>query len=153
MPTMLNRSSLSRAMVKVASASHRFWYARTGGRIGGRMNGMDVLLLTTRGRKSGKQRSTQLQYVADGEGYVVVASNGGSDRHPAWWQNLRADAHATVQVKSVTRKVRAEAAPMEERERLWPRLVALYAGYAEYQQATSREIPIVLLRPEDDAAP
>jgi deazaflavin-dependent oxidoreductase (nitroreductase family) len=142
---MINRSTMSRALVKVMSASHQFWYRRTGGRVGGRINGMDVLLLTTHGRKSGKSRTTPLQYVSDGDAYVVVASNGGSDRHPGWWLNLKADPDATVQVKSARRAVRAREASPDEKARLWPRLTALYAGYGDYQQATSREIPVVIL--------
>jgi deazaflavin-dependent oxidoreductase (nitroreductase family) len=138
--------ALNRGVVKVFSTMHRFWYGATGGRVGGRMNGMDVLLLTTRGRKSGKTRTTPLQYMADGETLVVVASNGGSPRHPGWWLNIKGDPNVTVNVKGERRSMRAEAASPEDKARLWPRLVELYDGYAGYQKETSREIPVVILR-------
>jgi deazaflavin-dependent oxidoreductase (nitroreductase family) len=88
--------ALNRTLVKVLSSSHRVWYGLTGGRLGGRMNGMDVLLLTTTGRKSGKPRTTPLQFMQDGGAYVVVASNGGSERHPAWWLNLKREPSAAI---------------------------------------------------------
>ena len=143
MPAITNR-----AVIKVMSSSHKFWYRLTGGGIGGRINGMDVLLLMTKGRKSGKPRTTPLQYLADGDAYVVVASNGGSDRHPGWWANLRADPQAKIRIRSSVRAVRAEEASEEEKARLWPRLTELYPDYECYQEQTSRRIPVVMLRPE-----
>ena len=148
MPTQLNRTRTSRLIMKVLSSSHSFWYRISGGRLGGRMNGMDVLLLTTRGRKSGKSRTTPLQYLADGDAYVVVASNAGSDRHPGWWRNLESDPHATVQMQAKKLRVRAEQASSDEKARLWSRLTAMYSGYDDYKKATSREIPVVILHPD-----
>ena len=139
---------MTRLLVKAVSSLRGFWYRLTGGRVGARMNGMDVLLLTTRGRKSGKTRTTPIQFMADGDRYVVVASNGGSDRHPGWWLNLRREPRATVQVKSARRSVRAEEATPSEKAELWPRLTELYRGYAVYQGATSRQIPVVILHPD-----
>jgi deazaflavin-dependent oxidoreductase (nitroreductase family) len=111
------------------------------------MVGASVLLLTTAGRKSGKERTVPLLYLEDGENMVVVASNGGSPNHPAWWLNLEANPEATVEIASRKLRVRAEKASPEERERLWPGLVAMYAGYEGYRRRTDREIPIVLLKP------
>jgi deazaflavin-dependent oxidoreductase (nitroreductase family) len=141
-PAITNRTA-----IKVLSSSHKFWYRMTGGSIGGRMNGMDVLLLTTTGRTSGKSRTAPLQYLADGDTFVVVASNGGSDRHPGWWLNLKSNPQAKVQARSRVHAVRAEEASADERERLWPRLNELYPDYQCYQDRTERRIPVVMLRP------
>ena len=134
--------------LKLASATHLFWYRLTGGLVGGRALGAPVLLLTTAGRKSGRPRTTPLLYLEDGEGYVIVASNGGRDNHPAWFLNLRRHPQAAVQIKNERMRVRAEIAGREERNRLWPLVVAMYSTYDEYKRRTKREIPVVVLRPE-----
>lgn len=105
-----------------------------------------MLMLTTRGRRSGAARSVVLAYLPDGENLVVVASNSGSDHHPAWWLNLRDVPDATVQVGPGTRRVRAALATPAERVRLWPVLKATNPFYARYEQRTRREIPVVILR-------
>lgn len=109
-----------------------------------------MLLLTTTGRKSGKKRTIPLLYLEDGENLVVVASNGGTATHPSWWLNLRVDPEATVEIGGRKLRVRAEKALPEEKERLWPRLVAMYGGYEAYQRRTDREIPVVVLRPVEE---
>lgn len=128
---------------------HTFLYRATRGAIGGRMGRSAVLLLTTTGRKSGKQFTTPLYYLADGYGQnmVLVASNGGALKHPTWWLNLQANPEATVEVRGRKLKVKAREADAHERARLWPMLVEMYGGYADYQKKTDREIPVVLLRP------
>ena len=136
------------ALIKFWSAIHEFWYRMTGGLIGGRVGGRPFLLLTTTGRKSGRPRTTPLLYLRDGEDLVVVASFGGNDRHPAWWLNLERNPEAEVQVGNEKKRVRAEKAKAEERSRLWPLLVDLYANYDQYQKGTRREIPVVVLRPQ-----
>ena len=105
-----------------------------------------MVLLTTTGRKSGKPRTTPLQYMKDGEDMVIVASNGGNVRHPAWWHNIKAQPQATAQVGKTTMSVRAETANADERARLWPLLVATYSGYQDYEDETERTIPVVILR-------
>ncbi len=125
---------------------HTFVYRLTGGRIGGRMVGSPVLLLTTVGRKSGKERTLPLLYLADDETIVLVASNGGAAKHPLWWLNLQAHPQARVQIGSRILPMTATAAEGEERNRLWSRLIAMYPEYANYQKRTPREIPVVLLR-------
>ena len=122
---------------------HTRLYRLTGGRVGGMTN----LLLTTTGRRSGEPRTVPLTYMADGERYVLVASNGGADRHPAWWGNLRHTPRATVQVGGTTLEVDAAEAGPEERARLWPRLKTMKPFYAMYEQLTDRRIPVVILRP------
>src|SRR5262245_62487452 len=89
---------------------HSAIYRLSGGRVGGRLSGMPMLLLTTRGRRSGRERTLPLLYVADEKGWVVVASNAGDDRHPAWWLNLRARPEARVQVGRERCAVRARRA-------------------------------------------
>ena len=144
--------AMNPALIKLFSATHLLWYRMTGGLVGGRVSGAPVLLLTATGRKSGRQRTTPLLYLEDGENMVVVASNGGNDRHPAWWLNLESNAAAEVQIKNVRKRVKAEKANVEERDRLWPLLVGMYGGYQEYQNGTQREIPVVILRPETAAS-
>ncbi|HJQ82598.1 MAG TPA: nitroreductase family deazaflavin-dependent oxidoreductase [Candidatus Binatia bacterium] len=126
---------------------HTWLYRSTGGRIGHRAGQLANLLLTTTGRRSGAERTVPLTYMADGERFVLVASNGGSDRHPAWWLNLREQPHATVQVGSRTLAVVAHQADAVERARLWPKLKAMNPFYAAYERITSREIPVVVLEP------
>ncbi|MEU9378336.1 nitroreductase/quinone reductase family protein [Streptomyces sp. NPDC048255] len=113
--------------------------------------GTDDLLLTTRGRKSGQLRRTALVYVRDGEGdrapYVLTASNGGGDRHPAWYLNLLADPEVVLQVGSDTFTATARPATAAESARLWPAVVAAMPSYAAYRTATTREIPLVLVSP------
>ena len=138
----------SGTVIKVFSSLHQFWYRVTGGRLGSRINGMDVLLLTTKGRRTGKARTTPLQYLRDGDTYVVVASNAGRDQPPAWWLNLKNSSTARVQVKADTHAVRAEEVSDAERARLWPLLTAAYNDYGVYAHATSRHIPVVILRPD-----
>jgi F420H(2)-dependent quinone reductase len=122
-------------------------YQRTGGRIGGMVRGAPVLLLTTTGRKSGQLWTVPLVYRTDGDRLVVVASNGGAARHPAWWLNLRTHPHTTVQVGRERRAVSASEATGAERDRLWELMVDLHAGYADYQRKTRRRIPVVVLEP------
>ena len=133
------------------STMHEFWYRLTGGVLGGSIAGRPILLLTTTGRKSGRRRTTPLMYLEDDGNLVVIASNGGNPRHPAWWLNLLNDPHADVQLRSARKRVMAEEASGEERERLWRAIVDVYSGYEDYQRSTERQIPVVILRPEAEA--
>jgi deazaflavin-dependent oxidoreductase (nitroreductase family) len=135
--------------MKVRSAIHRLYYQLTRGAIGAGSAGMPILLLTTTGRKTGRPRTTPLYYVTDGENIVVVASNAGRPRHPLWWLNLHKNPQADVQVRNDKRRVKAEEASGEERERLWRLLVTAYPYYEEFQKATTRKIVVVVLRPRD----
>jgi F420H(2)-dependent quinone reductase len=134
-------------MMRMIAGTHEFWYRLSGGLIGGRVGGLPILLLTTTGRKSGQKRTMPLVYLTDGDNMVVIASNGGADQHPAWWLNLRTTPQAEVQVGPDARKVVAEQATGEERERLWRQVVEMYHGYDEYRRMTEREIPVVVLQP------
>jgi deazaflavin-dependent oxidoreductase (nitroreductase family) len=137
----------NRLMMRVVTVVNRFLFKLTDGRIGGRFGKVDILLLTTTGRKSGRPRTVPLQYFRDGEDLAVVGSNAGDDRHPAWWLNLQAHPEAKVQIGAGNRPVQARLATPEEKARIWPEVTAVYPGYDEYQTRTSREIPLVLLRP------
>ena len=133
---------------KEAIRAHTLAYRVTGGLVGGRIPGLPpMLLLDHVGARSGQKRTTPLVYVSDGEDFVIVASRGGSQRNPAWFHNLRANPATTVQVGRRRVPVRAHVADPSERARLWPKAVASYGGYADYQRRTSREIPLVILEP------
>jgi deazaflavin-dependent oxidoreductase (nitroreductase family) len=132
-----------------ATRLHSSVYRASGGRVGGRLVGSPVLLLITKGRRSGKERTTPLLYLEDGGNFVIVASNGGTPGHPAWWLNLTANPEATVEIAGEKVRVRAEEAEGEEKRRLWARLVEMYPSYAGYQRKTDREIPVGVLRPAD----
>jgi deazaflavin-dependent oxidoreductase (nitroreductase family) len=132
---------------RILGGMHRRVYRLTGGRVGGQIGKLPVLLLTTIGRRSGRPRTQPLAYAQAGDGYAVIASKGGTPRHPLWYLNLRANPLAEVTVGRETRRVRARDAQGEERERLWRALADLYPGYDRYAQKTSRRIPVVVLEP------
>ena len=123
-------------------------YRLSGGRLGGTYAGAPILLLHHRGARSGQERVSPLLYLPDGDAMVIVASKGGTDRHPAWYHNLRAHPETVVEVGRERRPVRARVLEGEERERMWDRVVALYRHYADYQRrARDRQIPLVVLEP------
>ncbi|MEO6944201.1 MAG: nitroreductase/quinone reductase family protein [Lacisediminihabitans sp.] len=128
---------------------HRFIQWVTRGRAGWQMGSMPVIELTTIGRRSGEQRSTMLTSpLRDNGSYIVVASRGGDDRHPAWFLNLRDNPHVEVVIAGAPRtSMLARVATAEERARMWPVITKRYTNYAGYQTKTAREIPLVLLEP------
>lgn len=136
-------------VLKTMNAVHRTILKISGGRVGFRVAGMPVLELTTTGRTSGQPRTVMLTSPARvGESLVVVASRGGDDRHPAWFLNLQSDPHVHVAVQGGPgRPMLARVATTQERDELWPQVVATYKNYAGYQAKTSRVIPLVLLEP------
>lgn len=125
-------------------------YRVTGGRIGGSMNGTVVLLLTTTGRRSGKQRTVPLSYMKDASSYVIAATNGGRDSQPGWFLNVRVHPQVTLQVKDQIVKANAEIAGPEQRRELWARFVQNAPQVYEGLQArTSRAFPLVIFHPLD----
>lgn len=129
-------------------AGHTAIYKLSRGRIGHKLPGLPaILLLDHKGAKSGKERTSPLLYMHDGDNIVIVASKGGFPKNPGWFYNLRANPETKVQVGRERRDVHARVASPSERERLWPKVVASYANYAEYQQRAEREIPVVILEP------
>lgn len=115
---------------------------------GGPLGGRPLLLLTTRGARSGKRRTTPLMYVPDGGRLLVIASNAGARVHPDWYRNLAADARVTVEVGAETYEAVAVTLDGEERERLWREIVGSYPFFAEHEaKAAPRVIPVVALGP------
>jgi deazaflavin-dependent oxidoreductase (nitroreductase family) len=120
-------------------------YRETHGERGYHWRGTTILLLTTRGRRTGEPRTTPLIHRTDAGRWIVVASKGGAPQHPAWFENLRADADATIEVQAETIPVQASTAVGEERARLWSLMTEVWPAYDDYQARTEREIPIVIL--------
>ena len=127
---------------------HSFLFRATRGRFGSRMRGVPVLVLETRGRKSGKTRSVPLLFVEDSGDWVVMASSGGDPQHPAWYLNLEAEPRVTVVTEAGRRDALAVPTEGEERARLFARLVAVYPSFESYRERTTRELPVIRLRPQ-----
>jgi deazaflavin-dependent oxidoreductase (nitroreductase family) len=141
----INRPAVKDAVFRLGTFLHRELYRRTGGRVASKLGQAEILLLTTTGRRTGRAHTTPLNYLADGDRFVVVASFGGDDRDPRWLKNLRANPEAIVQTGAESHRVWATVATPEEKARYWPRMVEMYRGYEAYQRKTSRDIPIVIL--------
>ncbi len=122
-------------------------FRANGGTVGGQFAGAPMILITTKGAKSGQERTTPLVYTRDGDNYVIIASKGGAPTNPAWYHNLVANPEATAEVGTETFRVRARVAGGEERQRLYDAQAALMPNFAEYQKKTSRQIPVVVLEP------
>ena len=118
------------------------------GKVGGPFAGAPVLLLTATGAKSGEQRTTPVMYLPDGERMVIFASFGGAPTNPAWYHNLVANPSASVEVGPETVEVDAVETSGEERDRLFRRQAELYPQFAEYEQKTTRQIPVIALVPK-----
>ncbi len=139
-----------RFFIRLFSLIHQVVYRLSGGRIGSQLVGAPVLLLTTKGNKSGNARTTPLLYLEEGANWIVAGSNAGDDRDPAWWLNLKVHPVATVQIGDTVKGVRAREASEEEKSFLWPRFVGMYSDYETYRQRTRRKIPVVILEPESN---
>ena len=145
LPKPPSSSSPFRKVVHLATRLDQFVLRRTGRSV---VSGSPTLILHHTGRRSGQPRTTPLIYLQDGDDLVVVASKGGTDDHPAWFHNVTAMATTEVEVRRQRLPVRPRVATAEEKRALWPRLVANYAGYEQYQGHTTRDIPVVVLAPE-----
>lgn len=141
-------TDLKWAVFNRLTAAHVALYRVTRGRLlPGPLGGSRTVLVEHVGRKSGRRRTTPLLYLADGDDIVIVASKGGSHKHPAWWLNLREMNATMIQVGGERRPVTVRQATAEEKQRLWPRLVEIWPDYARYQERTEREIPLAILSP------
>jgi deazaflavin-dependent oxidoreductase (nitroreductase family) len=145
-PLNEKRPSSTMADWLMFTRAHCAIYRGTRGLIGGNLLGIQMLLLTTRGRKTGQRRTLPLAYVEHKGDLVVVASNGGSDKPPAWWLNLQSAARAEVQINGETSEVTWSEAPQKERMEYWRKLQAAIPAYRIYRFRTERDIPILLLR-------
>lgn len=122
-------------------------YRLSGGRIGGKVGRAPVLLLTTIGRKSGEPRTAPVLYLAEGEHFILINTNGGNAKIPAWSLNLKANPEATVEVGRKRQTVRARIAEGEERTELWRKSNEQYAGFDDYEAKLNREISVFVLEP------
>jgi len=135
-------------LAKLFIGSHVGMYRLTGGKIGGVMGKFKVLILTTKGRKSGKMLSNPLGYFERDGGYIIVASNSGNDKHPSWYYNIKGNPNdVMIQVKDKKMKVRPEILLGEARRPLYDWIVSIAPNYGEYEKITTREIPLVFLKP------
>ena len=141
-------------IIKLMSQVNTAVYRWTGGLLGSTWRvgsafpwGIPVLLLTTIGRKSGQPRTLPLLFIEEGDHIIIVASRGGLPSEPLWYKNLVANPECDVQIKRRKLKAKARTASPEEREALWPKLVAHYPDFASYATWTDRIIPVVILEP------
>ncbi len=135
------------ATAKRLSAIHGMAYRTTGGRLGRRLVNNDMLLLTTIGRRSGRDHTVPLLYLRDGDSVIVIASWGGRSYPPDWFLNLTHDRTVSVQVDGIVWTGVASELVEPDRSEWWQRAVAAYDGYSDYQARTSRIIPIVRISP------
>jgi F420H(2)-dependent quinone reductase len=140
-------------MTRWATRLHAWVYRRSGGRLLGRMGGQPVLLLQTTGRRSGRTRTTPVQYLAEGDTLVVVASNAGAVRPPAWYLNLRANPHALIRVGARNIDVRAQEAAGQKRAELWRRLTATNHYLERAASKAGRDLPLMALIPSTPITP
>ncbi|WP_313861221.1 nitroreductase family deazaflavin-dependent oxidoreductase [Mycobacterium sp.] len=129
------------------SKGNTWIYRRSNGKLGGTFQKAPVALLTTTGRKTGEPRVSPLLYLREGDRVLLVASRGGSDKHPLWYLNLKADPKVTVQIKYEVLQLQARDATGAEREEYWPKLVAMYPSFDDYKSWTDRVIPVVICDP------
>ena len=125
--------------------AHSWLLRRSRGRLGKRFLGIEVLVLRTVGRRSGKPRESPMFFLEHGDGFAVVASNAASSKPPAWWLNLQARQEADALVGGGWIPVRGRPATSAEAEALWPRFDRMYSGYEHYRQIAERELPVVVL--------
>ena len=123
-------------------------YVESNGKVGHLWRGVHTLLLTTRGRKTGKLHRTALIYGQDGKNYLIVASNGGAPKHPNWYQNLVLNPKVEIQVGADKYTANARTATKEEKPRLWKIMAEIFPNYLDYQAKTTREIPVVIIEPD-----
>jgi deazaflavin-dependent oxidoreductase (nitroreductase family) len=135
---------MGNAMVRAGAAVHGFLYRRGMAR---KMGEMQQVLLTTTGRKSGRPHTVALGTIPEGDGWIVIGSNGGADVDPNWWRNMVANPGVTLRVNDQIIKARMQPINPADRDRIWNTVVATSKGYANYPKKTSRVIPLGWLRP------
>jgi deazaflavin-dependent oxidoreductase (nitroreductase family) len=136
--------------IRLVGRLHAWLWKLTGGKLGHAFGRAPFLMLTTRGRKTGRERTTPVLYLQDGADLIVIASFGGNDMHPAWYFNLERCPEAAVIINGASRRLLASRVSPEEKELIWPRLIKMYPNFAIYQQRTRREIPLLRLSDRAD---
>ena len=131
--------------IRLIGRFHAWLWTLTHGRFVDAAKKAPFLLLTTKGRKTGRLRTTPVLYLEDGSDLIVVASFGGNDMDPAWYLNLKQCPEAEIVIRGERRRVTSSEITSEEKELIWRRLVKLYPQFDVYQQRTSREIPLMRL--------
>jgi F420H(2)-dependent quinone reductase len=147
-PFTAREERIAKPLIRVMSAVNTWIYRLSGGRIGAKwMHGAPILLLTTKGRKSGEMRTAPLLYLEDGDRVIIVGSQGGMSKDPQWVRNVGADSNVEIEIGSRKRAMTARRGTTEEKESYWPALCKMYPDYADYQARTVRDIPILILDP------
>lgn len=145
--TSLMDNGFIRTIARNALRLFRGLYRLSGGKIGGSAKGVPLLLLTTRGRKSGRAYTWPVGYVVDGDNLVLIASAGGMPRNPGWYYNVRANSDVTIEIGRTRRAMVAEPQVGPARAQYWSRAVTKHPVFDGYQRKVARQIPVVLLRP------
>jgi len=137
-------------LTKGMNLVHKGVLKLSGGRLGWHVGGMTAVELRTTGKRSGQRRTVMLTApIIEDDRVVLIASKGGDDRHPDWYHNLVAQPEVEITTEGTTRPMLARTATSEEKAELWPRIVAVYKGYAGYQKRTERDIPVVICEPRN----
>ncbi len=137
-----------RFLFKLFMGLHVFIYRLTGGKLGGSMGKFKVLILTTKGRKSGKILSNPVGYFERDGKYIIVASNGGADKNPSWYYNIKGNPNdVTIQVNEKIMKVTAEIVLGDLRKPIYEWVASIAPNFGDYEKKTTREIPLVFLKP------
>jgi deazaflavin-dependent oxidoreductase (nitroreductase family) len=140
-------STAMNTMIVLGKRVHVALYRMSKGKFANRIANLPILLLTATGRKSGKQQTTPVVYVKDGEDYLIAASMGGMDWNPAWYHNLKGNPEAKIEVGDKAFDVKAVITEGEERTRLYEQFKTASDNFVQYEQKTSRVIPVIRLRP------
>jgi deazaflavin-dependent oxidoreductase (nitroreductase family) len=140
----IRNSTVLALLMKYFARAHIWVYQRTNGRLGAKLLWFPAALITTTGRKTGRQRTTPTLYLSDGERVVLPASFGGRDASPGWYRNLKENPKVHIQIRGEHFDLVARDATDGERNRYWPRLIKIYPPYRGYRNATDRVIPLVV---------
>ena len=140
----IRNSRLLALLMKYFARAHIWVYQRTNGRLGAKLLWFPAALITTTGRKTGKQRTTPTLYLRDGDRVILPASFGGRDASPGWYRNLKADPKVHIQIRGEHLDLIARDADDAERNLYWRKLIRIYPPYRGYRQAADRVIPLVV---------
>ena len=147
-PFTAREERFAKPIIRWMSHANTWIYRVSGGRFGGTwLRGAPVMLLTTKGRKSGEPRTTPLLYLRDGNDIIIVGSQGGMSKHPLWYFNLEANPDCEVEIGSTRTLMRARRVSDDEKAALWSRLTQMYRDFDDYQARTERNIPVLRLSP------